>query len=523
MDPIAPFLRQMGLDGQVYLFSPQQTLTLVHAVRRPIEKPKLQFFSTSQIGQLTAVKRKMGETSVSLDGLVQCHPGTTAQVDVVATWDEPVDRPGRPFAIEARREVPVSYVVPPEQSTFPFGTMPSPLPAGVSTPPKPGSAVRHHFHDTKHRRVTYRPVGTTRFREYFPPVAAGDHSLEREGDAIVLDIPNSGRPQPPSIDSVVPIFRWDRKVENGVYTSVRRTVGVRVYLKRPWHTTGHNERLGVMAFSSLQSGSNYLQYNDARQQIGRLVTHWGRDPLEAFGLFEFPLVYTDFPAATDVQPLASLPEFGSMSDNAYGLGVAGHEVHFDAERDLWYADVEIHMTDQPFPFVRLALTRFQPVSVPTRFLSRVALTDFIGLPPSRTLTAQSVGVGGSRVSLRVSGPKLNNSTFTAEHHRRILDATLIPKLDITERSPLVPPLQLIPDTTASVPTVRGSIGISPPALGTFTLPAELLNGRIVVQEVQHGLQHLTSDSRSRMVYLETFDRDSVPIPTTAVVDPNPEM
>ena len=31
------------------------------------------------------------------------------------------------------------------------------------------AAPRHHFNDTKHHRVTYRAVATSRFRDYFTP------------------------------------------------------------------------------------------------------------------------------------------------------------------------------------------------------------------------------------------------------------------------------------------------------------------------------------------------------------------
>src|SRR5581483_6701488 len=70
MDPIASFLRQYALDGQVYLFTPRQKLTLVHAVQRPIEKPQLGFFSYHYFGLLKVLDRNLGDTAVNIDGYV---------------------------------------------------------------------------------------------------------------------------------------------------------------------------------------------------------------------------------------------------------------------------------------------------------------------------------------------------------------------------------------------------------------------------------------------------------------------
>jgi hypothetical protein len=44
--------------------------------------------------------------------------------------------------------------------------------------------------------------------------------------------------------------------------------------------------------------------------------------------------------------------------------VAGHAVSFDAERQLWFCDIDIDMGDAYYPFIRLALARFHPKSLP---------------------------------------------------------------------------------------------------------------------------------------------------------------
>src|SRR5215207_3202949 len=42
--------------------------------------------------------------------------------------------------------------------------------------------------------------------------------------------------------------------------------------------------------------------------------------------------------------------------------VAPHDVFYDAERQLWFCDIEIDQGQSYWPFVRLALARYQPCS-----------------------------------------------------------------------------------------------------------------------------------------------------------------
>jgi hypothetical protein len=61
------------------------------------------------------------------------------------------------------------------------------------------------------------------------------------------------------------------------------------------------------------------------------------------------------------------------------------------EREHWYSDIEIATNGSYYPFVRLALARYQPVSVDGAHLSNVVLADFISLAPDRWLNVQQTG------------------------------------------------------------------------------------------------------------------------------------
>ena len=72
-----------------------------------------------------------------------------------------------------------------------------------------------------------------------PPVTRS--SAERPA-ATVLDIPSSARPAAPRVLYAVPTFGWSDSTTTTGQTSTRKGNGLRVYLDRPWWSTGQDER-----------------------------------------------------------------------------------------------------------------------------------------------------------------------------------------------------------------------------------------------------------------------------------------
>jgi hypothetical protein len=110
--------------------------------------------------------------------------------------------------------------------------------------------------------------------------------------------------------------------------------------------------------------------------------------------------------------------------------VAGHSVAYDAQRQLWYCDIEVDLPNAYSPFVRLALARYQPNSLRDAHLSPVVRADFMSLPNDRfasvvrdpenpkLLTVTVVGQSYSRLR-GISGPA--TIEVTVEHARPGLD------------------------------------------------------------------------------------------------------
>ena len=227
-----------------------------------------------------------------------------------------------------------------------------------------------------------------------PPVAAGDiitatylvppvtrrTAAPPEGTgAQLVPVPSSARPAAPKVLYAVPTFGWTRsnRVNPSGVNSTRRGAGLRVYLERPWWSSGQGELLGVVTWPAAESrvGTPNLSDDDPLRPF---VTHWGEDPV--FGSAALPFHYptlNTFPKRADFATGLTLDELGSSSDRT--VNVAAHAVGFDAARGLWYCDIDVAATDAYSPFIRLALARYQRQSIANTELSRVVLADFLQL------------------------------------------------------------------------------------------------------------------------------------------------
>jgi hypothetical protein len=94
-------------------------------------------------------------------------------------------------------------------------------------------------------------------------------------------------------------------------------------------------------------------------------------------------------------PLASLPERPTV-------GVVGYKPQYNAERKLWYVDVALDPGSTFWPFVRLAVCRYQPDSIDNCHLSPPARCDYVQLTPERTTSVSRTD--DRHVRVVVSGP-----------------------------------------------------------------------------------------------------------------------
>jgi hypothetical protein len=119
---------------------------------------------------------------------------------------------------------------------------------------------------------------------------------------------------------------------------------------------------------------------EIRKMLRPYVTEWGSDPVWKSAPPALPPTVGAFPRHTGYDTGLTLEELPST----VAVNVAAHDVYFDRDRKLWYCDIEIDAGNSYYPFVRLALARYQAHSLTHAHLSRVVMTDFIQLAPDRT-------------------------------------------------------------------------------------------------------------------------------------------
>jgi hypothetical protein len=133
------------------------------------------------------------------------------------------------------------------------------------------------------------------------------------------------------------------------------------------------------------------------------------DPIwKAGGLTQPSPALSDFQGYLEKRPGCPLVESSASVD------VVGYEVHYESARQLSYSDVQILPQHAYFPFVRLALVRFQPNSVPGAHISAVVMSDFSQIAPTRWAHVQ---VQHKTVTLCVSGVTYSTTWKAREEAR----------------------------------------------------------------------------------------------------------
>jgi hypothetical protein len=381
-------------------------------------------------------------------------------------------------------------------------------------------------------------------------------------------IPSSARPAAPDLLYVLPTFRWERQDEGNQRTHIRHGKAVRVWLRRPWFSSGDGEQLGVLlepgvrlprewvrvahfeltaldlarrspqisrqplrrlqvqpnpigtggeasggAGSFLTSASSAITNaalssaflsapppspEETRRMLQPYITAWGSDPVWRSALPEFPPTVAAFPRHSGYASGLTLEELPP----SVAVVVAAHDVFFDRGRRLWYCDIEIDPGDTYFPFVRLALARYQAHSLNHAHLSRVVMTDFIQLTPDRT----------AEVQLTQNSAHITVQGFSG---RNILsEISPVPFIDVTSNT--LGGGEPRPNTMMRVALERRIAGM-PGDLGwervgsDLTLPAAVSGFHVTwTGTMQLTPQTLAGGFRLLITEVETYLRDLIP-------------
>jgi hypothetical protein len=435
-------LEKMALSGQHWMLTPWRNIELVHAVQKPLITPEM---------SKLVIQRPFAATHAMPNFVATCSIKSTDHLDLLAQWNEPIEdvnaktgknraRTDHAFSIKITDEK--SYAGGPDYTRI--GT--DLIRAGGVFQDKIGKKL-HEFNDTRYRRIEYWLDATSQFREFMPPdilteMVNGkpeptDKNIKVTGPTARTWIPNSAPPPAPHVLYVMPTFGWVRSSNQGNQSSWRRGGGLRVYLNRPWNATGYGEMLAVVLPSANFAGDPSTE--PPSQPLKDFVTQWGNDPI-----WKSPFVpgaapkRSDFPLArTAPDPAGNwLPKFApkeeadqppgpfnvttlqhpeqlNVNDLQTRVELAPHDVFYDEERQLWYSDIEVNWGASYYPFIRLALARYQPVSVGGAHLSNIVLADFMALVPDRWLNVTQTNDPRTR-RVSVYGPTYNDSSSRLE-------------------------------------------------------------------------------------------------------------
>ena len=403
---------EAAADGLMWGLTPYDDVRLVHAVNRPLKVPRAIRLVPFRIA---------GDTHLLLIGAVEVHGPSTDSLTAEASWTDDIDDLSR----DEPHQSPTTAIA--------FRTQIRPYEDLALLSNKDGELTllqegkmathlaRHEFHDTRHHAVDYRFRAATRFREFFAPAllqpAANPKSLD-DGQSVIaptvrVPVPSTAPPAAPVVHSVIPLFRWSDTSEPEQPMSFRhvRRAGVRIYLERPWFSSGNGELLGVL----LAPGGNDQFGPPPEDQSGfPFVSKWGADPIWLAAPVEnraLPSVQLDSllhsfgfdDRAAPARPVTGPANYPLTSiKGSPVVTVLGYQPIFDKTRKLWYVDVAVDPGDSFWPFLRLAVCRYQPNSINGCHLSAPVRCDFVQLPPERTASVSRTD--DRHVRVVVAGP-----------------------------------------------------------------------------------------------------------------------
>lgn len=428
-------LARAAASGWTWWLTPSVDVRLVHALPAPARPPVL--------SDLSLFLRPPGRAVAAFSGLVDIHGSSTDTLIIRASWTEQIDDVTANGPQEVTKsDVVVHSPVGERERTgvlFLYDFLPE-GPFYQSLENLGFHRMLQTFDDTHYRRVAYTPGGTSRFTEFFEPSQIPEDAAA--GEQVLLDIPSSARPAAPVILDTVPLLRWQEQPDPDqpfAWKKVRRS-GVRIWLARPWFSSGDGELLGVLLFDPYEwvqgEDGSWKRQLKGQQAPDGATSLWAADPIIQHGgttstptvppLLTFDQLVLDVVESSAAQSAGIQPPLGGEIYGGRDRGwpdapgspvtatgavplrdvrghpsvrVLGYRPEYDQASGRWFVDVALQETPALWPFVRLAVARYQPNSIEGCSLSPVALTNWTQPLPTRTLTVSRPDRGHVQVTL----------------------------------------------------------------------------------------------------------------------------
>lgn len=443
--------------GELPLVTPRKKVTLVHAVRQPLTDPVIDG---------VAVHRSPGEKDAPMTVNLHYPGSSSGRLTVVAKWSDWRDvgalrrddpKYEVPRLVNVPRSVVVEQAVEPAKDpgtagaelagrmTFPdlrrrdlkvqaiatscfveefrstlassFGTITGggltiylKLPVDVDVESVRLSRAGQDLVRGKHYDLVANPAGKLTFALKSGVSATGIVVTGVRGTVLAKSVettvivPSAVRPDPPRPVYAVPAFKVTKGVldADGHAVASRGDNRLRIWLERPWWSSGTGEKLAVITSIGLPLSTT----DDS--PLNRLVSQLGTDPI----LLKTGPVTRLTGAMNGTRHDLEVV----INDQATSLVAFAGDVKYDAERDLHWAEFGLKAVPAG-TFLRLAVARFQEHVAPgVQPLSEIVTMDPIALLPKRSV---KVRLSLSKLVAVVTGTSHLGSSSTTRPYVRM--------------------------------------------------------------------------------------------------------
>ena len=193
---------------------------------------------------------------------------------------------------------------------------------------------------------------------------------------VTLDILNTARPAAPKVLYVLPTFGWSDKTEGTWSVSARGGGGLRGHISIGPGSLPARANCSASCCGAVCRRSKAPSLRSpSPTYLSAVVTQWGMDPIWDAPPPPSQAVPLPQHFRNAVEITSGLTWNGRPASATYRSRWPDMPSGYDADRQLWYCDIELDPGVAYFPFIRLALARYQPKSLPDAHLSRVVLAD----------------------------------------------------------------------------------------------------------------------------------------------------
>ena len=484
--------------GQLELITPPREVEIVHAVQRPLIP---RGHEAIEFDCVVPRPRELASTSATLDCKLAIDVPSSGKIDMEAAWIDPVDDPRQPGFTETKGSArPFQEVVPKIECR------------DESFDPVHAFSGVHKFTDTKHHLVTYTAAVTTRFADNYAQMDPA--SLVRRSAPLDVHILSTRQPAVAEIYYAVPTFSYAQRRKGGTLTRARAT-GLRIYLRRGhWWTSGGGEMLAIIL-----PRTHFDAFSDDDR---KKVTEWAMDPIwRSEPLAPRPLLenFTNAHVKVPDIRLFDTAEDGTLVAGP-SVAIAAYNVAVDPEKNLLYCDVDVDAGTSYFPFLRLAVARYQPFAEEKVHLSSVRRAVCVQIVPGRTITAKRIAHNRYHVSVSGAGYLPMMPTDAPETRTTLTWKFPFPHMQVgieRERRPAGAELSWVPVPESDVVLEGTRTGASSWLWqGEIVVPFEFRRTRLVVREYEHfpvdvppqprdGEPRTQPRDHRRVTYLDTLD------------------